>query len=152
MSDYPHQHKGAKFIIGGLEDIGLPDWGIPRIRARVDTGARVSAIHVEEVERLAPDRLRFYVVTGWRKKRRRKRVIAHIKKSATVRPTTGRGTSRWVVETEMVLGPVRRKIEITLADRKHMTFRMLLGRTALRDDFLVDPSRLCILSRQMEKD
>jgi len=140
--------KKDKFIIGALEDLALPDWGIARLRARVDTGARTSAIHVEDIRLLPNHRARFYVVVGWRKTRRRIRVVARIMKRDTVLPTTGAAVKRLFVKTTMTLGPVTRKIELSLADREHMTYRMLLGRSALGSDFLVDPSRPRLLGRK----
>jgi len=139
--------SGPKLIIGGLEDIGLPEWGIAKIRARVDTGARTSAIHVEDLKRLKGGRVRFSVVCGWRGMRRRSRVTARVTRMTPVRPSTGQQHMRYTVRTVMTLGPVERTIELTLADRSHMTFRMLLGRTALGRAFLVDPGRICVLSK-----
>jgi hypothetical protein len=135
----------SQTIIGGLEDLNFPDWRITNIRARVDTGARTSCIHVENLSLLSRGRVQFYVVTGRRKPRRRHRVVTKIKKCAYVRPSTGKRVIRYVVETTMVLGNTKRIIELTLADRDKMQYRMLLGREALQHDFLVDPSRRCML-------
>jgi len=140
--------KKQRLLIGALEDLALPDWGIRTIRARVDTGARTSAIHVEDIHLLPNHRAQFYVVVGWRKTRRRVRVVARITKYDTVLPTTGATVKRLFVRTSIVLGPIRRRIELSLADREHMTYRMLLGRSALGSDFLVDPSRPCLVRQQ----
>ena len=126
----------AKKIIGRREYVAFPDWGIRGVEAKVDTGARTSAIHVDNVKRLSEQRVRFDVVLN-RKVDKRVQVEADLVRYSRVRSSTGHLQERLVVATTMRIGTVRRRIELSLVSRKQMLCRMLLGRTAL-GGFLVD--------------
>lgn len=140
----------GRTLIGIAERIDLPDWGVRRLRVKIDTGARTSALHVDDVEELPGDRVRFWVVLD-RKNERRVQVEAPLVRTARVRSSTGRSEKRYFVATRMVLGGVEKEIEISLASREPMIFRMLLGRTALAHDFLVDPSHRYLTSPPLPK-
>lgn len=129
-----------KTLLGVAERIDLPDWGVDRLRAKVDTGARTSALHVDAIERLPGGRVRFTVVLDRKREHRRVVVETDIAREAVVRASSGEAQRRIFVETTMRLGPVEKTIEVSLASRAPMMFRMLLGRTALSHDFLVDPA------------
>lgn len=130
-----------RVLIGAAERVDLPEWGVRRLRAKIDTGARTSALHVNGVEVIGPDRVRFTIVLHRDKHDERVTVEAPIVRRARVRSSSGKSKERIIVATRVVLGGVEREIEISLASRRRMIFRMLLGRSALGDDFLVDPSR-----------
>lgn len=138
-------------MIGVAERIALPEWGIPRLRVKIDTGARTSALHVDGIEELPGNRVRFWVVLD-RKRGRRLRVEAPIARTARVRSSSGRAEKRYFVVTTMQLGGVEKRIEISLASREPMIFRMLLGRTALAPDFVIDPSHRYLTSPTPKKD
>ncbi len=131
----------SKLIIGWREMIAIPDWGIPELRAKMDTGARSSAIDVASSEILPEGRVRFEVVLD-RKKRDRKRIIeASISRRTSIRSSTGESRDRLMVLVEVKIGPIMKPVEFSLVCRKNMLCRALLGRRALEDDFLVDPTR-----------
>lgn len=138
--------SGGPLVIGWKERVALPELGIPSLKAKVDTGARTSALHVAalrvleegdageaELEvTLAPDR------------RRPDRLVrARVHQIARIRVTDSGGHRelRPVIETDLLLGAVRRRIRLTLTDRSTMLFRMILGRKALEGRFLVDVSK-----------
>lgn len=133
--------RREKAVIGWSEPVEFVDWGIGRIRAKVDTGARSSALHVEDLEELPDGRVRFSVVRSRREKRPPVAVVAEVVKWARVRSSTGQYRRRCFVRTRVRLGPVEKEIEISLVSREKMIFRMLLGRKALEHDFVVDVSR-----------
>lgn len=137
--------------VGWREYIALPDWGIDRVRVKVDTGARTSAIHVAEYEEIDEGYARFEVVVSERPKMRTVLVEAPLVREAVVKPSSGKRQRRPVVKTTMRLGGVEKEIEITLVSRKGMLCRMLLGRTALGRDFIVDASRLYLASERKRK-
>jgi len=139
-----HKHP-QKTIIGWSEYVELPDWDISGIRAKVDTGARTSALHVESLEVLPNDEVRFEVVLSRRNKKRRVSVVAASLKKARVRSSTGVYRKRCFVMTRIRIGPVEKEIELSLVSREKMIFRMLLGRKALEHDFLVDVSHRTLL-------
>lgn len=126
--------------IGWSEMVDLPEWGVRRLRAKVDTGARTSALHVEDIEPLPRDRVGFDVVLHRRVRDRRIHVTAPVVRRSRVRSSTGEYQLRYFVETQVRLGPVTRTVEISLVDRGDMIFRMLLGRSALANAFVIDPA------------
>jgi hypothetical protein len=136
----------SKLLIGWNEYIDIPEWGIRRLRAKVDTGARSSALHVENIEELPRDRVRFDVVLHRVKRDRRVHVTARIARRGRVRSTTGHYEWRIFVKAPLRIGPVEREVEVSLVDRERMIFRMLLGRTALSGPFLIDPSHRHLLA------
>jgi len=125
--------------------VDLPEWGVRRLRAKADTGARTSALHVENVEELPRGRVAFDIILDRRRRHRRIRVETRIRRRARVRSSTGHYTTRIFVSTWLRLGPVQREIEISLVDREGMLFRMLLGRSALAGAFVVDVARRRVL-------
>ena len=131
-------------VAGWREIVSLPEWGIDRIEAKVDTGARTSSLHVENVGDLPHGRVAFDVVLS-RRGTRRIRVVARRVRISRVRASSGRRKSRDVVTTLLRIGPVERRIELNLHGRGRMKYRMLLGRTALGPDILGDSSRQHIL-------
>jgi hypothetical protein len=141
----------TRLIIGITEFVDLPDWNIRRLRVKVDTGARTSALHVENVHLLGRDRVRFDVRLHREKPTRRASVEAKITRRAWVRTSTGVAEPRLFVTTRLRLGPVEREVELGLVDRRNMIFRMLLGRSALGSSFLVDVARRFVLSGPARK-
>jgi hypothetical protein len=132
-------------VIGWSEFVDLPDWGIRGLRAKVDTGARTSALHVDRVEERPRGRVRFEVVLD-RSRPGRIRVEARVRRRARVRSSSGHWTTRCFVATRLELGPLVREVEIGLVDREQMIHRMLLGRSALAGCW-VDPARRSCLGR-----
>jgi hypothetical protein len=129
--------------VGWKEYLDLPELGIFRLKAKVDTGARTSTLHVDSLEVLEvlPDgtELVEIVVSPDRRRpdvwvRTRARVIRRMR----VVDSGGHPEVRPVIETELALGPVRKRILLTLTNRSGMLFRMILGRKALEGDFRVD--------------
>jgi hypothetical protein len=128
-------------VIGWTEVVSLPDWKIGAVVAKTDTGARTSALHVDDLEVLPQGMVRFHVVLARRPRRRVVEVVAPIIKWARVRSSTGEYRTRCFVSTRLRLGNVEKEIEVSLVSREGMTFRMLLGRKAIEQTFLVDVSR-----------
>ncbi len=140
-----------RLVIGVAERIDLPDWGVSRLRAKIDTGARTSALHVNHIEELDGDRVRFSIVLHRNKRDERVTVEAPIVRRSRVRSSSGRSQERIIVSTRIVIGGVDKTIEVSLASRRRMIFRMLLGRSALAEDFLIDPSRRYLCSSPAPK-
>lgn len=131
------------FTIGWEEWLSLPELGVPAIKAKVDTGARTSALHAFTVEPFGPadaPRVRFGIhpIPG------RDDVAIHAEADVVdrreVTSSNGESELRWVIRTLMRMGDREWPIEITLANRESMAYRMLLGRQAIRDDIVVDPA------------
>jgi len=131
-------------VAGWREWVDLPDWGIHRVRTKLDTGARTSALHVAHIEALPDGRVAFHAVPR-RKSERRVQVIARVVRRTRVRSSNGESMWRPVVRTRLRLGPIEREIEVTLVDRAPMLHRMLVGRSALAG-VIVDPARRYVIS------
>lgn len=140
-----------KILIGWNESVDLPDWGIKRLGAKIDTGARSSALHVEDLVPLTRSRVRFRVVIHREHRDRHVPVVARVSRRARVRSSNGEFETRYFVKTTMRLGAVEKEIEMSLVDRGKMVHRMLIGRTALTGDFLVDVSRRHLLDRPLRR-
>ncbi|HYQ27469.1 MAG TPA: RimK/LysX family protein [Polyangiaceae bacterium] len=135
----------APLVIGVTEYVDIPAWRILRLRAKIDTGARSSALHVENIRELAGGRVRFEVRLSRSESDRRVTVEARIARRGQVRPSSGELEQRIFVAVKVRIGPVEREIELSLVDRGRMIFRMLIGRRALAHAFLVDPGRRYVL-------
>jgi hypothetical protein len=139
--DQPESTQNSKLVIGWRETISIPEWGITELRAKMDTGARSSAIDVASSEILPEGRVRFEVVLD-RKKRDRKRIIeASISRRTAIRSSTGETRNRLMVLVKVKIGPIVKPVEFSLVCRENMLCRALLGRRALEGDFLIDATR-----------
>lgn len=135
--------RRIKLVLGWVERVSLPRLGLWDLDAKVDTGARTSALHVAAVRPLAkPDRngrtlveVLLPSVHGAPARTVRLRVTEYVE----IRDTSGRCERRPVVETVILLGPLRRRVRLSLTNRGDMVYPMLVGRTALRG-VLVDPT------------
>jgi hypothetical protein len=132
--------------IGWSEWVALPDLGVKRLHAKIDTGARTSALHVAAMqqvgERGGKPVLELTLPVG-RRVDRGPFVTARVRvrRYLVVRDSGGHAERRPVIETTLVLGGVARRVRVTLTDRGDMLFPMLVGRTALGDGVIVDPNR-----------
>ncbi len=137
--------RPKRLILGFAEFVDIPDWRIRGLRAKIDTGARSSALHVENIQELGRDRVRFEVRLHRSKSDRRVHIEAAVVRRARVRSSSGVATTRVFVSTVVRIGPVAERIELGLVDREKMIYRMLLGRTALAP-FLVDSAHRYLLT------
>jgi len=139
-----------KTTIGWREWLALPKLNIPAIKAKVDTGARTSALHAFFVEPFTKDgqqMVRFGVHPL--QKRQDVEVIceARVKDFREISDSGGHREMRYVIETEILLGELSKRIEMTLTNRDNMKFRMLLGRTAM-DGLQVLPDKSYLTGRK----
>lgn len=139
----------TKIIIGALETCDLPELQIFDLQIRVDTGAKTSSLHVDDIKKerrdgklgvaftLHPDMYDVEKVT---------RCWAPISDVRRIKSSNGAVDQRLIIKTKMVMSTVAKQIEITLSNRSDMSYLMLLGREGIGEDFLVDASTTFLVS------
>ena len=133
-----------KFIVGWREWLALPELGIESIKAKIDTGARSSSLHVTNLRTEALDGVEMATFCVHPRQRKTKPIIeasARILEWRLIRSSNGLRSKRPVIVTQIMIGEHQYPIELTLTSRDEMGFRMLLGREGVRRRALVDPGR-----------
>jgi hypothetical protein len=131
-------------VIGWRERVGLPQWGIESIKAKVDTGALSSSLHAFDLEaftRDGADWVRFEIHPNQRSAANSVHAEAPVLEYRSVRSSSGVASRRPVIVTPLELMGQLWSVQLTLANRDQMGFRMLLGRRTIRRRFLVDAGR-----------
>lgn len=143
--------KALRPVIGWREWAALPDLGVRSIKAKIDTGARSASIHAFDIEhskRQGRPMVRFTLHPMQRKAQPSITCEAELVEYRTVRNPGGREERRPVIRTPVQIGDQTFAIDLTLARRDTMGFRMLLGRQAIRGRFVVDPGRSFVVGRR----
>lgn len=137
-------------VLGWREWVSLPDLGIDKIKAKVDTGARTSALHAFDVNLVEEDGKKIVYFRLHPKQRDTQTEVecrAPLLDKRKVRDSGGHSEWRYVIQTSMKMGSEIHKIEMTLTNRDSMGFRMLIGRTAMRGHYLVDPGKSYLMKK-----
>jgi len=146
--------KPNLIVIGWREWLALPDLNIQAIKAKVDTGARTSALHtfgLEPFECGGILKVKFGVHPLQRRKDIEIKCVADVVDRRRVTSSDGQSEKRYVIRTAVALGKISWPIELTLTNRKSMRFRMLLGRAAIGGYLLVDPAKSYLTGRGLSK-
>ncbi|MFT5502412.1 MAG: hypothetical protein ACI8XC_000117 [Gammaproteobacteria bacterium] len=137
------QDKPELIKVGWREWLSLPDLNLPAVKAKIDTGARTSALHAFSVEPFQYDSLswvRFGFHPISKNDSFEMKCQAPIKDQREVTDSGGHTELRYVIETTLDFGDNQWPIELTLTNRDNMRFRMLLGRRAMVGRLWVDPA------------
>jgi hypothetical protein len=129
--------------VGWREWVSLPEWGVDSIKAKIDTGARTSALHSFDLEFFDRDGAEWvrFGIQPWQKSDGDPVVVEALRLDhRTITSSSGTRSERPVVSAPLVLGGRQIDAEITLTRRDEMGFRMLVGREALAQGFTVDPA------------
>ncbi len=143
-----------KGTIGWREWVALPELGIKKIKAKVDTGARSSSLHAFDMKiykKSGRDYVKFKIHPNQRNSEQTKTCDVKIFEYRKVKSSNGQSELRPVILTELQLLGQSWPIEVTLTNRDEMGFRMLLGRESFRGKFLVDAGRSYYGKRQSKK-
>jgi hypothetical protein len=138
-------------MVGWREWVCLPELGIEKIKAKVDTGARTSALHafsLKPFKENGRDRIRFDIHPLQHNTDKIVTCTADIIDLRWVSDSGGHREERYVVNTPLIIGDISWPIEITLTERDTMLFRMLLGRSAIRKRFVVNPARSFLTTKK----
>lgn len=136
--------KARRKTIGWREWVSLPDLGVGEIKAKVDTGADNSSLHAFNIERYTENgtaMVRFELHPRQRKRKPAVVCVAEVVGERKVKNPGGRTELRPTIRTKLIIAGRELEALVNLTTRDEMTFRMLLGRRTIRDDFVIDPGR-----------
>lgn len=142
-------------ILGWREWLTLPELQLPPIKVKIDTGARTSALHaffVDPYKKGKQQWVRFGIHPHQDDSEQAIECDAAVKDRRIVSDSGGHKQRRYVIETLMIIGDNRFNAELTLTNRDSMKFRMLLGRTAMNERFLVNPAESYLQSKPVIDD
>jgi hypothetical protein len=145
--------KSDSKIIGWREWASLPDLGLIAIKGKIDTGAKTSSLHAFDIE-LEEEEGKNFVRFKVHPLQNDFRVVyccrALLVDRRTVTDSGGHKEERFVIRTSLVLRGVKKRIELTLTDRKSMKYRMLIGRSALKH-FYIDPTQSYLSGKTLKQ-
>jgi hypothetical protein len=139
---------GPPLTIGWKERVDFPTWGIRRVKVKIDTGARTSALDVLSYDLRQTDSglvADLRLALSRRHPERVTVVTVPVLQIVVVTSSTGIQEKRPLIEAVIRLGPITKRIHVTVTNRSRMLFRMILGRKALEGDFVVDVSKRYLL-------
>ena len=138
-------------VLGWREWMSLKELNVNKIKVKVDTGARTSALHATDLKffkKGSREYVEFKVHPIQKNSNLCRTCHALVVDKRKITSSSGVSSIRPVIETELTINNLSWPIELTLVNRDIMGFRMLLGRQAIRGNFLVDPGRSYILTKQ----
>ena len=141
-------------ILGWREWISLPELGIDQIKAKIDTGARTSALHAFDVQLIEVSGEKVVKFNIHPMQRDMDTVIecqAPLLDEREVRDSGGHSELRYVIETQIAIGTSIHTAEVTLTNRDSMGFRMLIGRTTMNGHYLVDPGQSYLMGKRKKR-
>lgn len=140
--------------LGWREWLALPELGIPAVKAKIDTGARTSALHafnLQTYEENGQTCVRFGIHPLQKRTDIEVYCVAAVKDERVVTDSGGHREERYVIETPIKIADQEWLIEVTLTSRDDMLFRMLLGRTAMHKRAVVNPGASFLTGKRLAK-
>ena len=144
------QEEQGKMIVGALEQADLPELRISSLNMRVDTGAKTSSLHVDNIQLEEVEGVKwvsFDIHPDIHDVARVVRRSSKLKQTRTIKSSNGEREQRYVIDTQLCMGNQTWSIEVTLTDRSGMAYLMLLGREAMKGRLLVDPDKEYLLGK-----
>jgi hypothetical protein len=141
-----------KVLVGTLETLDLPELGLFGIKARIDTGAQTSALHVDHIEfDEQQNTVKFEFHPDSHDVAETFYCTVQLDAERWVKSSNGDREQRYIISTLAVLGGLSWTIQISLTDRSNMSNLMLLGRQAMENQILVDPSKEFLVSANLSQ-
>ena len=145
--------KPNAHIIGFREWVALPALGLEAIKAKIDTGAKTSSLHAFDIH-LEPVGKKTYVVFKVHPLQKDLSEVVECRSllidQRTVTDSGGHKEHRYVIRTTLLIGGVKKRVEFTLSNRESMKYRMLIGRSALKE-FYIDPSQSYLTGKSVKQ-
>jgi len=132
-------------VIGWLEHVSLPSFELNQIKAKIDTGAKTSALHAEDIEYITINNKQFVDFSVMQDDGKKRNVRVLFVGERRIKSSTGQVTVRPLVNVIIKMGSQEFDIELTLINRSQMKFKMIIGRDALHHRFIVDPAESYLL-------
>jgi hypothetical protein len=148
MTPAPSEATPPPLLIGWKERLDFPEWGLRNVRVKIDTGACTSALGAASCELVqSADGLTARLRLALKRRRPNETILveAPVLRMVQVTNTGGGREQRPMIETTIRLGPVQKRIRLTITRREGMRFPMILGREALAGGFVVDAARKYVL-------
>ncbi len=153
-SSIPGSGRAEKVTLGRVEEVILLPWGA-RLRAKIDTGAQKSSLHATEITAVASDPqqrtqplVRFSTILGGKPRRLEAPLLGH----AEVKATEGPEEVRPVVAIAVCIDGIQKSTPVTLNDRSHLQYKMIIGRETLAGEFVVDVEHKLLTRPECTKD
>jgi hypothetical protein len=149
--DADTEDTSIRHVVGWKEYVEFVDWNVHRVKAKIDTGARTSALDVQSYE-LHEDAIQgptatLRIALDRRHPEQVLEIVVPVLHMVLVRNSTGMCERRPLVETTIRLGLVTKRVRLTITNRAAMRFRMILGRKALEGDFVVDVAKKYLMRK-----
>ena len=139
--------KSELEFVGWRESVSLPQFKLIDLKAKIDTGAKTSALHADEIEFITIKGKKYVRFSIEGSDGKKKYIESRFLDEREIKSSTGQKTIRPVVKTKIRMGKSEFEIEITLINRDLMGFKMLIGREALNGRFLINPARSYLLKK-----
>jgi len=136
----PKQNNVRK-ILGRVEKVGIPEWGLYDIKAKIDTGAYTSSLHCHHIVPLDDNRVRFNLLDPSHKNYNEKLFEVPAFNIKKVKSSNGFTEERIIIKTTIVIAGQSLLTQLSLTDRSRMRYPLLIGRKLLKNRFLVDVSK-----------
>ena len=141
MKDIKHELE----FVGWRENVSLPALKLFDLKAKIDTGAKTSALHADDIKFVSVKGNKYVRFNVESEEGHKKSIRLRFLEEREIKSSTGQKTIRPVVKTTIKMGKSEFDIEITLINRDLMGFKMLIGREALNGRFLINPARSYLL-------
>ncbi len=148
-----NENKNGSTIIGFREWISLPELNIPALKAKVDTGAKTSSLHAFDIKVVTKNGIRYVKFKVHPIQKNEGIVVvclAPLADQRIVSDSGGHKERRYVIQTQIQMGGLKKTIQLTLTNRQSMKYRMLIGREALKQ-FYIDPSQSYLLKKNAKQ-